>query len=239
MKKTIILSVALTGLLMGACRDPFHGCLHGNGHIVIEERNVSSFYKIESDGDYNVYIVQDTLTSVEVEAEENLLAYIQTRVDGNTLYIEDRDRRCIDYNEPVNVYLRTPSLEFIKLSGSGYIRFDTISSGFLKIDLSGSGDMEGVINTNILDARVSGSGEIFLSGSTGESDMLISGSGKIRSFSLAQDTCFASISGSGDMYVSVTDLLDVEISGSGDVFYMGNPLVNLSITGSGNVISSN
>jgi len=56
---------------------------------------------------------------------------------------------------------------------------------------------------------------------------------------LNQNNCFATISGSGNIYTSVSDLLDVKITGSGDVYYFGHPIVNVSISGSGQLINNN
>ena len=67
----------------------------------------------------------------------------------------------------------------------------------------------------------------------------ISGSGAVKAYDLELDECHAKISGSGDMYVNVHDLLDVIISGSGSVYYIGYPEIHTNISGSGKVISMN
>jgi len=210
--------------------------IEGNGNVTMENRNVSPYSEVRSEGSFNVYISYDIVQSVKVEAEENLLPYIETDVHGSTLIIKTRDHRNIENNYPIRIYIKTPTIGNIELSGSGMINCDSVNASYLNLHLSGSGDMSVIALSNKIKAHVSGSGEINLRGIANETDFDINGSGDIHSYNLQQDTCFADISGSGDMYVYVVKFLDVRISGSGKVHYQGNPVVNTSITGSGMVI---
>jgi hypothetical protein len=132
--------------------------------------------------------------------------------------------------------LRGPYLDEVKFSGSGKIVCDSLITNNLSIDISGSGHIALGAHCNDIHAEISGSGDLEMGGITNESNFHISGSGKIHSFNLQQNTCFAKISGSGNMYVTVSDLLDATISGSGKIYYQGNPTVNTHISGSGSVI---
>lgn len=44
-----------------------------------------------NDGEFNVYIGQDSVFEVSIEAESNLVPYIRTRVNGTTLHIDTRE----------------------------------------------------------------------------------------------------------------------------------------------------
>jgi len=93
--------------------------------------------------------------------------------------------------------------------------------------------------TSFLEVNLAGSGDIFLRGFADHTDLTISGSGTIHAYDLEQNNCLVNISGSGNMYVFVNELLDVHITGSGDVNYRGTPDVRTRITGSGSVINDN
>jgi hypothetical protein len=210
--------------------------IEGNGNITFDTRNIPYFNKIKSTGNFWVYIIQDTLSKVVVEAEDNLQPYIETDVSTNSLVINIHDHSNLDNNYPIKVYVYTPDISSIELCGSGKIITDSIKSSALNIDLSGSGNINLTANCNNLKADVSGSGEITLAGTSNQADYNISGSGKIRAYPMTAVSCFADISGSGCMYVTVTDFLSVNISGSGKVYYLGSPSVTTHITGSGSVI---
>lgn len=223
------------------CLIYFTSCLEmhaieGNGNVTTESRTVSSFSQITSEASFNVYISQDSIQSLTVEAESNLLPYIETDVSGSVLLIKVREHRNIDNNEPIKIYIKSPFIENIDLAGSGSVDCDSMITSNLDVHLSGSGNMNIIAVGNKIEAQISGSGTIIMSGTASETDFEIDGSGNIHSYDLLQDTCFADISGSGDMYVNVNKFLDVKISGSGKVHYIGNPVVNTSVTGSGTVI---
>jgi len=226
---------AFSSLIYLTSCSKFH-TIDGNGNVTTESRTLSNFSKVKSEGSFEVYIAQDSVQSVTVEAESNLLPYIETDVSGSTLLIRIREHRNIDNHEPIKIYIKSPLVDDINLSGSGSIDCDSMITSDLDIHLSGSGDMNLIAVSNKIDATISGSGKIKMSGTASETDFNIDGSGNINAYDLLQDTCFADISGSGNMYVNVSDFLDVKISGSGNVHYIGNPIVNTSITGSGTVI---
>jgi hypothetical protein len=237
-KQTLVLPSILVviALISYSCENILFGCIEGNGRVKVEERSISAFDEILSSGSFEVYITQDTVHKLDVEAESNLLPYISTSVRNKRMVIKNRDHRCIREHEPIRIYVRTPELYILKLSGSGIIRCEDVKTDYLEIGLSGSGDIKVGIETEYIEADVSGSGQIDLWGSSVDTDLNISGSGQIRAYDLTQDKCIANISGSGRIYVFVNELLDVKISGSGRVYYHGDPQLSIRISGSGQVI---
>ena len=243
----IIATVYLTG-----CEKPWQR-VEGNRDVVTETRSVPSFDRVQNTGIFDVYIIQSDYYEVVMEAESNLLPFIRTGVSGNTLKVETRDN--LRPNYPIKVIVYTPEVEEVKLSGSGLIFSDTLYVDKLEVFLSGSGEIDLLVfgndiyteisgsgsatvyaETDILGARISGSGDMHLAGAANRADYTISGSGTLRAYELPVKECYTKTSGSGDMYVSVSDFLDVNITGSGNVYYSGNPVMNVKITGSGKVI---
>jgi hypothetical protein len=199
----------------------------------------SGFKEIASSGDFNVTVTYGRTYSVEVSAESNLLSYIETDIVGNTLKIRTRGLHSLRQNYPIEVFITTPVLNGLSLSGSGLIETDSFISDNFTVSLSGSGDIDSFVSADVVKANVSGSGTIYLEGDTNDSEFVISGSGKIKSFNLPQLNCRAVISGSGDMFVNASRTLDAHISGSGRVFYMNYPVIHTSISGSGGVVEKN
>ena len=242
----IILSVSYT-----SCRKLV--MLDGNHHQMTETRQLVPFTKVVNEGQFNVIIIEDSISEAIVEAESNLIPYIRTVVNGNTLIIDSREN--LEPNLPMTVYVRTPEVNSIELSGSGTITADTLVGDNVEVKISGSGNINASIRANLVDilisgsgdmwldaesqivySKISGSGTINLSGSTKNGDFKISGSGNINSYEFVQDELNSEISGSGNMYVNVIDYLKVKISGSGSVYYIGTPSLDVNITGSGSVI---
>lgn len=233
------LLIALFALLIGtsSCVDDIF--LEGNGIVETEFRRASGFDAVSSSGDFDITIVPGDEYSVEITAESNLLSYIETDVVGNTLKIRTRGMYSLRDHRTIEIYITTPVLNGVALSGSGIIKTGSFLSDDFRVTLSGSGDIDTQISSETLKANVSGSGSIFIEGDTFESEFVISGSGKIKSYDLEQNVCQATISGSGDMYVNVSEAIDAHISGSGRVYYINYPVVHTSISGSGGVVDKN
>jgi hypothetical protein len=157
-KLTLVLS--LFGLLFGtsSCVDELF--LEGNGNLRTESRGASGFEEIASSGDFDVTIVPGSSYSVEVSAESNLLSYIETDVVGKKLKIRTRGVHSLRLNYPIEVYITTPVLNGLSLSGSGIIKTGSFMSDDFKIAISGSGDVY-VNASHTIDARISGSGRVF------------------------------------------------------------------------------
>lgn len=255
--KTSLLTLMLGSIIaLSSCVDYYFDVVRGDGILVSEERVVNDFSSVELSGEFDIYILKDTVNKVEVEAESSIMPYIITGVRNGKLIVKSRDNAVIKNTLPMKVYVSMIDIEDIILSGSGNIEtvdnfqskhlyvllsgsgniYGEIDADDVEVDISGSGNIELVTNTTNVDATISGSGDIELIGSSIESDFRISGSGNILAFNLPQDVCNTTISGSGSVYVDASQLLDVLITGSGNVYYKGNPVINQKILGSGSVI---
>jgi hypothetical protein len=249
---TLFSFLLLTGLLFSGCIDQLHR-VEGNSDVKTESRQAGNFSRVFNEGDFDVYIIQDSLDEILIEAESNLIPLIRTRIEGTALVIDTRDN--LRNNFPMKVFVHTRELNEVKLSGSGLMHAEDIITGDLEISISGSGDIffSGVaenVQTSIsgsgtmdlgltcadLNADISGSGEMDLVGAANSADFHISGSGSISAYDFILQECHATISGSGSIYVTVEDYLNVNISGSGDVYYLGSPQIETKITGSGSII---
>ena len=254
--RTSILVILITAMMLMA------GCgkslirVKGNGSLATETRALSSFNKVDNEGAYEVYLIQDSLSEVKIQAESNLIPYIRTELNGSTLRIYSKENLKTHY--PIKLYIHTPDVNGVSLSGSGIIDLGTVNTDELEVVLSGSGDIRGTVYsdhlyvgingsgtanisvvTETLDTYISGSGDMYFGGSGNTAHFNISGSGSVRAYEMELKNCYADISGSGDMYVHVTDMLNVKISGSGSIYYFGYPQITTNISGSGSVVSVN
>jgi len=241
MKTRIKIQIAATFFILlfgtSSCFDEVF--VEGNGIVRSEYRTAEGFDEISSSGDFQITVMPGSEYSVEISAESNLQPYIETAVNGKTLKIRTTGLHSLRENFPIEVFITTPVLNGIAISGSGLIKTGNFLSDNFKISVSGSGDIDTQISTGSLKANISGSGTILVKGEAIDSEFVISGSGKIKSYNLDQKYCQAAISGSGDMFVNVSKTIDARISGSGKVYYVNNPVIYTSISGSGSVVDKN
>ena len=231
--------VTLSGCYIALDDDGSFHCVNGRGALRTETYNLAEFAKISNSVDATLRITTgSTNHRVSVSARGNTLDEISVRNQGGELVI-DTDR-CIDDGDiEINIFLQ--ELNDLFSAGSGDIfASNTWVTDDMTLNLSGSGNIEALMEANTIDAFITGSGNITLSGSTQEAQLSIAGSGNMKAFGLEADRCNVNIAGSGNAELFVNDELKGSISGSGRVLYKNDPsLVDITITGSGRVIDAN
>jgi len=144
-------------------------------------------------------------------------------------------------------------------AGSGQVGVEVIESTDVDAIQSGSGsivcsNMYGTAQVNIkhsssgrvsaqipdgtlLDVVMNGSGHVELIGEAEAAEYSLSSSGKIDALDMMVSDVTAINTGSGNIYLWATDLLDATVTGSGSIIYRGSPEVSIRDTGSGGVRS--
>ena len=209
--------------------------VRGSGKVVEEERSVSGFTGVALSGIGNLYIEVGDEEALRIEAEDNLLPYLETEVRGTTLEITTRENVNLLPLRPINFYLTVKALDTITVSGSGHAEAPGLQAEQFFATVSGSGSVKMAgLEAEALTATVSGSGGLDIAGGEVEmQDITLSGSGKYEAKGLESAEADVRLSGSGSATVRVRDRLDVTISGSGSVRYVGDPTVRETVSGSG------
>jgi hypothetical protein len=229
------LSLLFAAALLSSCQK-----INGKGDTVSESRTVSGYSGIELSMGATVYFTQGETYSLEIQAQENLMAYIQTDVKGDNLVIREKSGVNLGKHDPIKIYITAPDVNYVAISGSGSINVTGLwTGGSISASIDGSGDIqiENMMAENFT-TTISGSGNVKVNGGTVNYENLsIDGSGNIDLRYLESDTTYAKISGAGDIYVKVIRFLDATIDGSGNIYYYGTPVISTHISGSGNITS--
>ena len=208
-------------------------CVTGSGNIKQETRKVKDFTKIDVSGNYKIILVQDSSLSLNISADDNLLEYIKTSVDGNTLHIKNKNI-CSD---DITVTIGVRNLEEVKASGAVELSSNgKINTGDINLQFSGSTKTVLDLNAARVSTKGSGSTEINLKGQASAHDLDLSGSGNVNAFDFIVGDYNIATSGSTDCQINVLRALNVQSSGSSSIQYRGNPTeVNNHKSGSSSI----
>ncbi len=235
MNKMFFLLAAIV-IIMPSCHNMYGRHVRGNGNTSSETRTVAGFTGVETNGSIDIVVSQGSY-NVKVEADQNLLQYIETTVENGRLHVRFRHGISIgDYNE-AKVFVSAPELNSFETHGSGNINGEGKIADKNKIDIGiyGSGDIELNIDCPIVRTETHGSGTITSNGETRDLSIQINGSGDVKADNLKAETVKIGVHGSGDTEIFASESIDAEIYGSGDVRYKGQPKITSSIHGSGDV----
>lgn len=208
-----------------------------------ETRNVENFNQVALSLPGNLYLTQGSKNEVIIEADEDVLAKIETEVNGTTLNIGFEKWYNYRGTGKINVYITVKEINKLILAGSGdIIAKSAINTERIGFVISGSGTIiVDDLKANQVKAVISGSGDIKIDGknNSSELDATVTGSGDFDSNSIEYKNADLTITGSGTIRAIVIDELDANITGSGRIYYKGKPLIDADITGSGKIKNEN
>ena len=237
MKNIAVLLVVFSVLTTTSCRYVFSKRVSGNGNVVTQDRSVGQFNNVDVRGSIDVIVKQDSVSSVKIQADQNLMEYIEVIDDGMVLVVRERSGYRLRPTKDIKVFVTAPLFKEIRVSGAGDINSEgkINSQEPLSMKVSGAGDVNMDVNAPSVHASLSGSGTINLKGQSKDFEADISGAGDANCFDMLAENTAVEISGAGsaDVYASVK--LDVRVSGAGTVKYKGSPSVNQRISGAGSV----
>jgi carbon monoxide dehydrogenase subunit G len=216
-----------------------------NGRHIKGSGNVSSstgktygdFKKLTVKGSMDVYLTQGPVQAAVIEAEDNILPYIELVKEGDELIVRMKRNISISTNEDIKVTLVAPHVTSLNLTSSGNIKLvNTLSNEeSVTINVTGSGDIMGDVHSPEVNSNVTGSGNVTVTGETKDLNINIAGSGDFNGKKLMAENADVNIAGSGNADVHASVRLEAKIIGSGDVNYMGNPSLSTKVMGSGSV----
>jgi mannose-6-phosphate isomerase-like protein (cupin superfamily) len=254
----LVLAVILIGLMFSVLRS---GGVNTRNQtqgreVTSETRPVTdNITEIELTGAVDMTLRQGAVPSMTVRGEKRLLGNVDTVKDGNTLQIGIKGM-LLHKRVPLQVVLTLPSIDTVRIKGSGDSTINGFSGDKLDVQLDGSGSVKFNGRFKDVNAAVRGSGDMEMNGGasdkvevalSGSGEMTVvgsckefkadqTGSGDLDARHLAAEAAEVILRGSGTSVVQASRSADVTVRGSGDVRVLGNPSERVvSRTGTGGV----
>jgi hypothetical protein len=248
----VLVGVAVMGLLASSLGCCFSGLqpVRGSGPLKEKVYAVDGFHGVALSNQGNLTIAYGEEERLVVEAEANLLPYLEARVEDGILHIRTRPGVWIWPSRSIEYQLTVTELDAVSVTGSGDAVGPVLEGEEVSVRVTGSGDvtLDGIDAADSVDILVTGSGGAWVAADnasggsvTGSrAGVTVTGSGGIRVTS--DDPDGASIKG---------NRAGVTVTGSGNARVDGDDAdgasvlakrvslqakrVSLAITGSGGV----
>ena len=212
MKKAIALVVLV--VMVGACHHGMLSQVSGSGNRQKQKRDVGSFSAISTEGAFHLEVVSQATPSLEIEADDNVLALISTDVSNNKLTI--KSNKSYSVSEPVRIKIGVANLDNMSANGAG------------KIDVTH-------LKNEKFTLEVNGAPSVTLEGETNLVEIDASGAANIVTTKLWAKRAMVESKGVSQVEVRAAEQLDVTVSGPSNVVYSGDPVVNKTVNGPGSV----
>jgi hypothetical protein len=210
----------------------------GSGRVITENRQVAGIESIEISFPAEVIIRQGEVESVTIEAEDNVVANIDTQVVNGMLKIE-RMRGApvwVINSRPVEITVVVKDLSELDFGGAGSVKLEALNTDHLKVTMDGAGSLElNQLQVKTLQIKMSGVGNLTVGGSADSLSVSMDGLGSFNAGNLHCKTADVSLNGLGNVTVWVDEDLTVDMNGLGSVGYFGGAHLHKTGDGLGSV----
>lgn len=229
-----------------SCKKEGPACIKSTGTNTVQIRTITSFNNIELSEDINLILQQDTIESITVSGGENLLNYVETSVEGTTLFIKNKNK-CEwlrDYEkEKIDVIVHFKDLTKLTYTGSGDVtNTDTLHlNDFEILSQYASGSINLYVDADEFYSKVSdGTVDITIKGRSNLSYIYSAAVGRIDHSGLISPNAGVYNEGTGFVKIYANTHMNVQLYGSGNIYSYGNPsTITKDIRGKGKLINSN
>ncbi len=224
----------LVGLLAGSlvcCRYK-----SGSGDIVTSSRNTGDFTGVSAGGGFDVEIKTGSPYKVVVEADDNLIEEVETKVEGGRLRIRMRESMNVR-DAHLKVFVTAPIISNLQSSASANINVIGVLSADKTINVraSGGSSIHADLDAPGVDADASSGAELDLTGRTRNLQAQASSGASINADELLSENTVAQTSSGASLDVHASVKLDAKASSGGTVKYRGPAAVVKKESSGGNI----
>ncbi len=185
-----------------------------------QNREVTSFTKIDASGAPTITYTQSDSLSLTVEGEAGDLENIETRVADNTLFIKTKG----NVRHPYKIWVRGNTLNAISASGATNFKTTTsLKADSLLIEASGASNLNIFMNAHAVRAIVSGASDVTLEGNNDNFYADVSGASNLKSYKLASAKTSVTSSGASTAKVFASQKLVANATGASTIKFKGEP----------------
>lgn len=210
----------------------------GSGRTTTKDYDFSGFTKVSIGSAFQTDIKQGQGYAVAVTIDDNLVDYLDVRVDGDTLNIGLKPRLSLGFrNTTLRAQISMPDLEGIDSSGATRTNLTGFSNTKpANVQVSGASQLRGDYTTGQMRLQASGASTVELTGSTGTLDVEASGASTVRLDNYTSTDTSVRASGASNVTVNPSGKLTGNASGASTVAYTGSPAsVQVDTSGASNV----
>jgi hypothetical protein len=223
--------------------------IRGSGDIDTKSYELDDFTSVSLSNQGDLTIEYGEEEELVVEAEQNLIPYLEIRVVNDVLHIGTRSGKWLRPRRPIKYYLTVTELSALELTGSGNAEGPVLVGEDLSVRVTGSGDvtLEGLQAEDDVEIKVTGSGHARVTGDSADGmsvrgarvQAIVTGSGDIDLHEMEADRLEVKLTGSGNLTIEEgrVETQTIRVNGSGN--YQARDLKSATsdvrVSGSGNV----
>ena len=219
---TIILACTIFMIVAGCSSDDK---VTPSGNIITKNHHFSDYSALIISHGFKVFVTfSETEEEIEIQADDNLHAFIEVYKREDRLIIKLKNNVSIQGQTTMNVYITTKHVDIYTGSGGSIITLENkLIADEVDVEVSGGSAFVGDLNAASLTVELSGGSEIDIGGESDTYRVGASGGSSFRNYNFLVDELTANLSGGSQGYVTVTNEIKVNASGGVRYIIRGKP----------------
>lgn len=196
----------------------------GSGQVVQQPRGLGLFTNVDVSGIGTLTVTQGEVPSLTVQAESNVLPFIQTETSKGYLRIWVDPEHTVHAIEPIQYQLVVSDLDSIQMHGQTDLEFMTpfnTDQFALRLTDASYGNLE--VNLENLTIEISDNAKLAVSGTAQREMIQASGSAKVLGKGLKAKAASIKSQDKAKTEVAAEELLEMVTADDSVVDYQGNP----------------
>ena len=213
----------ISALILTSCNITINDGIEPKGDVITKNVAITdNFNKIKVSNGLNVIVTQSKTSKVSIEAQENLIEYIEIFVDNETLII--KKNKNFKSNSTKNIYVLMPKITKIKASSaSSVVSTSVIKSRDLELEASSAGSIEIEIVSENLEIDTSSGAQIIVKGKAVNLDIEASSGAYSNTENLISKDARLKASSGATIKVNTINKLDAKASSGASILYKQSP----------------
>ena len=214
--------IALVALLFGSCNGNFNLGIQGNGKVKSEIRNITEkFTKVEANEGLNVTVEQSNITEIIVEADENLLKLIETKIENGVLILSTKKQ--IGNYQKLDVRIKMPIIEALTCeSGSSLKTVNTLKGNKIQLESSSGSDLNANVSYDLVEASSSSGSDLNVEGIALKLETSSDSGSDLNAEKLTANEVIASADSGSETKVNPRVSLKADANSGGSILYKTN-----------------
>jgi hypothetical protein len=197
--------------------------IKGSGNVIKESRSIDGFTGLRTRSNIYVELTQGPY-QMEIEAEDNVMEYVETRVIRNNLIIEIDDDIKLKTEKQVKVYLQMPELEFVEVSEASTLSAKSvIKTPELRIEATEASSSNFILDVKTLRIALSGTAKLRATGYSVKQYIKVEEASSYEASQLKSEDIDISGSGAGKAEILAFNSIFGDLSEASYCKYFGEP----------------
>ncbi len=215
--------IAVVALIFTSCNGNLNFGVQGNGNVKSEIRNVTEkFTKIEVNEGLNTTVEQSNTTEIILEADENLLKLIETKVEKGVLVLSLKKQ--IGNYEKLNVAIKMPIIESLTTeSGSSLKTINILKGSKIQLESSSGSNLKANLSYDFVEASSSSGSDLNIEGITLKLETSSDSGSDLNAQKLTANEVISSADSGSTTKVNPKISLKADANSGGSISYINEP----------------